>query len=556
MALKIFFSHTWADKVGANLKILVNALKDSKDHNIWIDRYEMDVSEHIEASVEAAIKSSDVIIVAWSKNASRNKNVEFELKSARNFKKPIVPCIIDGFATTGSKLVAGLKSIKIKGDQKHDIPQLTFLNDYLIKIALNKLDASIDDEETKEQIQELKEKHLSSSNLLKELEDIHHRQKLGVSGNESSDIYVQSALKEAINLSSTASNEKIQEFFQRMMEATLKFPGLENDRKKVEYLLQTINDLDPDRSDTEFQEFCQRSLSSFATMSGNSDNDDVGKEQVEASNEDAPSGNYYDNNWFGVRLYINDGSIQETYANGCKVYFPGIGTATIYFLYSFHEDLNAIGDFLNACLRRMQSQGTQVQTAANLDIGKRSVALEMAYHTNDGQPQYEYLGGYCVDNDRGFLMEIIANEEPVTSLFRKLFVDNIYLLNDQEPGGKNDEKLFGHLSNRKLLSISSSSSGYGSFYSSSSDQKHFRLHDSGEFSYYYRATNYSSGMGGLNNESTGFGRWGVYAENSQYYMWFKWNEGQYELCEMRFGNDSDLYLGKAKYFIVSLDYQV
>ena len=153
-------------------------------------------------------------------------------------------------------------------------------------------------------------------------------------------------------------------------------------------------------------------------------------------------------------------------------------------------------------------------------------------------------------------MEIIGNEEAVIRLFRKLFVDNIYLLDEQEPAGKNDETLFSQLSNRKLLALSSSSSGYGSFYSSSSDQKHFKLLDSGKFSYYYQATNYSSGIGGLNNESTGFGRWGVYTENSLHYIWFKWNEGQYELCEMRFGNDGDLYLGKAKYFIVSLDYQV
>ncbi len=32
-------------------------------------------------------------------------------------------------------------------------------------------------------------------------------------------------------------------------------------------------------------------------------------------------------------------------------------------------------------------------------------------------------------------------------------------------------------------------------------------------------------------------------------------EGQYELCELRFGKEGDLYLGNAKYFIVSLDYR-
>ena len=204
----------------------------------------------------------------------------------------------------------------------------------------------------------------------------------------------------------------------------------------------------------------------------------------------------------------------------------------------------------------MRSQGTQVQTADNFDAADGSIAVEMAYYNSDGQPQYEYLGGYCLDNNRGFMIEIITNDEAATKLFRTLFVNNAYLLEQQTPGDKTDNQLFKQLANRKLLSLSSSSSGYGSFYSSSSDQKHFKLFDTGEFTYYYLATNYSSGLGGLNNESSGSGCWGVYSENSQYYMWFKWNEGQYELCDLRFGNDGDLYLGNAKYFIVSHDYRV
>jgi len=563
MALKIFFSHAWADKAGANLKILVNALKGSTEREVWIDRYEMDLSDDIDASIEASIRDSDVVVVAWSENASTNKNVEFELTVAGNFKKPIIPCIIDGFPTKDSKLVKGLKWMEITGNQKNDIPQLAFLNDFLIKSTFNKMDSTVNDEQIKKQTEDLKSKHKSTSNLLKELEDIHYREKKGVSGNESSDIYVQSALKEAINLSSLSSSEKIQEFFKRMMEATNKFPGKENDRKKTEYLLQTLIDLDPDQSDTEFQKFCEGGLSTFGLMSGdaitgekaplNSDNQEKAKPTVDSR---APSGNFYDCEWFGVRLYLGEGQIEENYVNGCKVHFPGVGTATIYFYYNFYADINDVADFLNRCIARMRNQGTQVETSENFEVTERSMGVEMAYYNANGQLQYEYLGGCCLNNNRGFMMEIISNDEAVTSLFRKLFLSNAYLLDEQKPGNKTDDKLFSQLANRKLLSLSSSSSGYGSFYSSSSNQKHFKLLENAEFSYYYVATNYSSGIGGLNNESSGSGRWGVYAENSQYYMWFKWNEGQYELCELRFGNDGDLYLGNAKYFIVSLDYRV
>ena len=74
MSLKIFFSHAWADKSGANLKILMNALKESAGQETWIDRYEMDLSDDIDTSIEASIKETDVVVVAWSQNSNANKD--------------------------------------------------------------------------------------------------------------------------------------------------------------------------------------------------------------------------------------------------------------------------------------------------------------------------------------------------------------------------------------------------------------------------------------------------------------------------------------------------
>ena len=562
MSLKIFFSHAWADKAGANLKMLMNALKESADQETWIDRYEMDLSDDIDSSIENSIKECDSVVVAWSENSSTNKNVEFELTVAKKYKKPIIPCIIDGCPTDKSPLVKGLKWMEITGDKKHDVPQLAFLKDYLIKLRLNKIETSASNKKVKKQTADLKKKQTATSNLLKELEDIHYRQKKGASGNEASDIYVQSALKEAINLTASDSKEKINEFFKRMMQATTMFPGKENDQKKVEYLLQTLMDLDPDRSDAEFQKFCEGALSTFGVIFPTTEESAASKNtQAEEKKEndeaaERPSGNFYDNGWFGVRLYLNDGQIQENYANGCKVHFPDIGTANIYFYYNFHDNVNAIAEYLNRCINNLRNQGTEVHTGDDFDVGDASIAVEMAYYNKDGVAQYEYFGGYYLESLRGFMMEIVTNDETVTTLFRQLFEKNAYLLNTQEPGEKTDQKLFNQLANRKLLSLSSSSSGYGNFYSNSSDQKHFKLFENGVFNYYYRATNYSSGLGSVNNESSGSGLWGVYTENSQQYMWFKWNEGQYEVCELRFGSDGDLYLGDAKYFIVSHDYRV
>ena len=203
----------------------------------------------------------------------------------------------------------------------------------------------------------------------------------------------------------------------------------------------------------------------------------------------------------------------------------------------------------------MTNNGTQVETGEFELPSNGSVAVEMAYYNSNNELQYEYFGGYCLSNHRGVIMEIITSHEAVRELYRDLFANKLYLLNGSYPEDQQDLGLFRRLENRKLLFLQSSSSGYGSFYSSSSTQRHFKLYDSGEFEFYYLATN-SGSIGLVNNEERGFGRWGVYTNDGQSHIWFKWHEGQYELCTLTFGNDVDLYMNQTRYYIVSLDYRV
>jgi hypothetical protein len=574
MSLKIFFSHAWKDKAEANVKILMNELRKVENYDVWLDRYEIQLGENINSVIEKAIEECDVIIVAWSRNANESKHVLEELKFAHAYQKPIVPCIIDGYLHTDNEYIAGLEWIEVKGNHKHDLPQLAILRDYLISLDLKKTSERIHDEETQQLYQDVEKKHKVTSNLMKELEDIHHRQKMGVSGNEASDVFVQSALTEAINVANMNSNSKIQEFFVRMMEATQKFPGPENNETKVNYLMQTIVDLDPDGTDIQFQKFYQGALETFGLMTGNTtaltnpkevaaknevtkdveENSEAGREMQEMA-EELPSGSFFDNAWFGVRLYIGQGKVEEEYPNGCKVNFPGYGVATIYFYYNFHTNTNDVATYLNGCLKKMIDNGTHVQTGEFETPSNGCVALEMAYYNSNNELQYEYFGGYCLSDNRGVIIEIITSDEQVRKLYRDLFANKLYLLNGSYPEDQQDTQLFHRLANRKLLFLQTSSSGYGSFYSSSSTQRHFKLYDSGEFEFYYLATN-SGSIGTVNSEERGSGRWGVYVADGQSHIWYKWHEGQYELCTLSFGNDADLYMNKTRYYIVSLDYRV
>jgi hypothetical protein len=563
MPVKIFFSHAWADKANANVKIAMNELQNLKGYEIWLDRYEISLGENISSVIEKSIAESDVVIVAWSRNASKNKHVLQELKFAEKYNKPVVPCVIDGFINSQSKYVKDLKWIEIKGNQKFDIPQLMFLRNYLIDIQIQKLESSGKGKSIEKEIAILKESQKTNSSLMKELEDIHHRQKIGASGNDAGDVYIQTALEQAINVSALSKEEKVKEFFVRMMDISKRFPGAENNDIKIKYLEQTIIDLDPEKKDIEFQEFVKGSLELDIMMTnnigagtgGNERSDDVTQGPVE-SEKSEPEGNFIDIEWYGIRLFLWNGEVRERYPNGCKVYFPGYGTATIYLFYNYHTGSEPVAEYLTNCVERMKSQGTDVETS-NLEYpSEAAVAIEMAYYNNNNELQFEYLGGYSLEDHRGFIIEIITTDKPVSDLFRALFEENLYLLDEQEPESKKDDSLFNRLSDRKLLSLSSSSSGYGSFYSASSTQKHFKLNAKGYFEFYYLASSNASGAGSLYNEEHGYGRWGVYHENSKDYLWFKWQEGQYELCELTFGNDADVYLGEAKYYIVALDYTV
>lgn len=269
MPLRIFFSHAWADKAGAIVKKLMNELRQNDNYDVWLDRYEMDLGEHIDNTIAKNIAQCDVVIVAWSKNASTNKHVHDELQWACQYRKPIVPCIIDGHPTDESELLQGLKWIELKGNDRHDIPQLAFLKNFLIDLQMRQLETSATSPEVKKELEELRKKQQATSNLLKELEDIHYRQKIGASGNDSGDVYVQSALHEAIKLTGLSFNEKQQEFFKRMLEVSKQFPGAEHNDRKVQYLMQILHELDPDRTDKAWQEFVQSALGMFGMMQSN-----------------------------------------------------------------------------------------------------------------------------------------------------------------------------------------------------------------------------------------------------------------------------------------------
>ena len=58
MLLKLFYSHAWADKAGARVKQLLVILQ--KDYEVWLDKKQIDLGDHIDETVAAGFVRQDL----------------------------------------------------------------------------------------------------------------------------------------------------------------------------------------------------------------------------------------------------------------------------------------------------------------------------------------------------------------------------------------------------------------------------------------------------------------------------------------------------------------
>jgi len=284
--LKIFLSHAWADKERSLLKTLMNQLQNTADE-VWIDKKRIDFGEKIQPKLATAIRDCDVFIVAWSRNALASKDVKFEMQCAQREDKPIVPCMIDDLSTDESDILRGLKYIQLTGDAGHDQVQLAFLQNFLMRMKFKLTDPNDLPEARREEWNQLQGKVANLKDFFDEAQDIDYRQKRKVSGNDSSNDYLQSTMGAFERMMvGEPGQEKMLRFIAKMKEVSERYPDRKDDDVKQRLMLQAIYEIDPSGDDltlTEMRAQLERQYGDSVARTSGLTNTDISYAQARAA---------------------------------------------------------------------------------------------------------------------------------------------------------------------------------------------------------------------------------------------------------------------------------
>ena len=265
MKLKLFFSHAWNDKQGSAIKKLLLLLQ--KEYEVWLDKKQIDIGDHIDDTVAKGIEACDIFVIIWSKQAHESKGVSFEIEAAAKMQKPILILMIEKFDIAHSQWLNGREYIDFSGDDaQFQISEINLQN-FLLRKSLAKMQAS-QNQHIQHETADLTAQTNAVQDVLYELEDINKRQILKASGNDHSDIYIQSTMNAFDKtLHGEAAETKIMEMFsERIKEISAAYPMQKDDDIKKQLTLEAIIKIDPDRK---VQRLCElRDLLAGATAPG------------------------------------------------------------------------------------------------------------------------------------------------------------------------------------------------------------------------------------------------------------------------------------------------
>lgn len=254
MNLKLFYSHAWADKAGAKVKKLLIFLQ--KSYDVWLDKKQIDLGNHINDTVAAGIEKCDIFICVWSRNANDSKGVLFELETAARLNKPMLVLLIENFDTSGSTYLAGKEYIDFSGNDVSFNQQLVFMQNFLLRKKTELFQQELTSPDDQAAVKEIAEKTEAVQNLLIELEDTVKRQQINASGNDDSDVYVNSSLNafEKILDTDTEEGNLMLRFSASMKEISEKYPLKADDSIKKQLAIEAIRKLDPQAKNAELAE--------------------------------------------------------------------------------------------------------------------------------------------------------------------------------------------------------------------------------------------------------------------------------------------------------------
>ncbi len=254
MNLKLFYSHAWADKAGAKVKKLLLFLQ--KNYEVWLDKKQIDLGNHINDTVAAGIEQCDIFICVWSRNAHDSKGVLFELETAARLNKPMLVLLIEDFDTSNSPYLSGKEYVDFSGNDVSFNQQLIFLQNFLLRKKTALFQQELTSPEDKAAAKEIADKTEAVQDLLIELEDTLKRQEIHASGNDDSDVYVNSSLNafEKILDTDTEEGNLMLRFSTKMKEISEKYPLQADDKIKKKLAVDAIAELDPQGKNAELAE--------------------------------------------------------------------------------------------------------------------------------------------------------------------------------------------------------------------------------------------------------------------------------------------------------------
>lgn len=250
MNLKLFFSHAWADKAGAKVKKLLLFLQ--KDYDVWLDKKQIDLGNHINDTVAKGIEQADIFIIVWSRNAFDSKGVLFELETAVRLNKTILVLLIENFDISHSTYLAGKEYLDFSGDAASFKQQEVYLQNFLLRKKLELFQQELVQPKNKAAAKKLANKTEGLQDVLIELEDTIKRKQINASGNDDSDVYIQSSLN-AFEKTLDKKDEEgkiMLQFSTKMKEISEKYPLKADDKTKKQLAIKAIEDLDPNKSNT------------------------------------------------------------------------------------------------------------------------------------------------------------------------------------------------------------------------------------------------------------------------------------------------------------------
>lgn len=254
MNLKLFYSHAWADKAGAKVKKLLLFLQ--KSYEVWLDKKQIDLGNHINDTVAAGIEQCDIFICVWSHNAHDSKGVLFELETAARLNKPMLVLLIEDFDTSDSPYLSGKEYVDFSGNDVAFNQQLIFLQNFLLRKKTELFQQELTSPEDKAAVKEIADKTEAVQDLLIELEDTVKRQQIQASGNDDSNVYINSSLNafEKILDTDTEEGNLMLRFSAKMKEISEKYPLQADDKIKKQLAIDAIAELDPLSKNAELAE--------------------------------------------------------------------------------------------------------------------------------------------------------------------------------------------------------------------------------------------------------------------------------------------------------------